>query len=606
MYHQKDAAQLKQSFLSEPSLPQEQVDALNNLMGRISKMDNIAESLAAQFADPTMAVDKTLEIENSTGHSASELRNIIHTFKQTDTNVIRPEFKKTRVVEQVNVHHQAPVVNVEVRNPIAQHTAIGISAKQLESEVFPDHFKEMANKLANMQNVVLTRSYLALVVDIQNQLESLCEAIENGRSEEKLRDQSSELRIRMKQASKNFPACAEPLAQSLSILDELTMKLNSFGQISYGVADASVNSERDSQFSSAIASQTSKPTPTPLKAEPRVYDEPVVAARIVDIPKAENKPSTNVLKELYKITSPFMPSARQTAFAIIAVLVAFPAYQIFNSAKSGLTNMFFGSNASSKLAKFGGDAFATSAIATQKPITISTNTPVSNIKTVRNLDVPVIPQGLSSPTIVSAIASGDAAAMYELGMKLREGRGVERDAAAALNWFKAGAELGNIPSTIRYAKMLEKGEGGIKDLSGAMSFYQRAADKGSREATHALAALFASGSNGNADFKQAFTLFDRAARAGYVDSQYNLGVLYAAGQGVKPNLAESYKWFSIAAQGGDKNAATSRDEIARQLDPQTLATAKAQLRKINLAAPAGDVTLPPRVDLAPRVDVVEE
>jgi TPR repeat protein len=600
MYHQKDATQLKESFLIEPSLPQEHFDALNNLMGRISKMDNIAENLAVQFADPTEVVHKTHEIENSTGHSASELRNIIHAFKQSDTNIIRPIFKKINTEEQAKVQIEEHVVHVQAHDPVAQHTAIGISAKQLESEVFPDHFKEMANKLANMQNVVLTRSYLALVVDIQNQLESLCEAIENGRSEEKLRDQSSELRIRMKQASKNFPACAEPLAQSLNILDELTMKLDSFGQISYGVANASVNSERDEQFSSAIASQTLKPKPTPPKVESRVYDEPVVAARIVEIPRVVNKPSTNVLKELYKITSPFMPSARQTAFAIIAVLVAFPAYQIFNSAKSGLTNMFFGSSASSKLAKFGGDAFATSAIATQKPIIVSTNTPVTKLKTSRSLDVPVIPQELSNPTIVSAIAAGDSAAMYELGMKLREGRGVERDAAAALNWFKAGAELGNIPSTIRYAKMLEKGEGGIKDLSGAMSFYQRAADKGSREATHALAALFASGSNGNADFKQAFTLFDRAARAGYVDSQYNLGVLYAAGQGVKPNLAESYKWFSIAAQGGDKNAATSRDEIARQLDPQTLATAKAQLRKINLAAPAGDVTQ------ASRVDVVEE
>jgi localization factor PodJL len=263
-------------------------------------------------------------------------------------------------------------------------------------------------------------------------------------------------------------------------------------------------------------------------------------------------------------------------------------------------NLFTSSNTPSKFTKIGTETLTTSAIAIQKPISISANTPVTPLKTARSLDVPVIPPDLSNPTIVSAIAKGDGAAMYELGMKLREGRGVERDAAAALNWFKAGAESGNIPSTIRYAKMLEKGEGGIKDLSGAMSFYQRAADKGSREATHALAALFASGSNGNADFKQAFTLFDRAARAGYVDSQYNLGVLYAAGQGVKPNLAESYKWFSIAAQGGDKNAATSRDEIARQLDPQTLATAKAQLRKINLSAPSGDVTL------APRVDVVEE
>jgi TPR repeat protein len=596
MYHQKDATLLKQPIIvkqdtNEFALPQTQVDALNGLVGRMSKMDAIAENLAAQFAEMNKPNSDIKTPEALEHNSASELRNIIHSFRQHDTNVIRPVFRK--VESSVAAKKQDEV-------QIAQHTAIGLSAKQLETEVFPDHFKEMANKLANMQNVVLTRTYLTLVVDIQNQLSSLAEEIESGGSEDKLRHQSSELRTRMMQASQNFPACAEPLAQSLSILDELTMKLGSFGQISYGATDASTNNQGNSQFASVVAQQQSKPAPIPARETHQVYDEPVVAIRVTESPKIDNKPSSDVFRELFKIVSPFMPSARQAAFAIIAVLVAFPAYHLFNAARTGLTNMVTGSNASSKLAKFGGDALTTSAIATQKPITISTNTPVTKPKITRNLDVPVIPQELSNPTIVAAIASGDAGAMHELGMKLREGRGVERDAAAALNWFKAGAELGHIPSTIRYAKMLEKGEGGIKDLSGAMSFYQRAADKGSREATHALAALFASGTNGNADFKQAFTLFDRAARAGYVDSQYNLGVLYAAGQGVKPNLAESYKWFSIAAQGGDKNAATSRDEIARQLDPQTLATAKAQLRKLNLSAPSGDVTL------APRVDVVEE
>jgi TPR repeat protein len=591
MYHQKDAKLLKSAYPAEALLPKEQVAALNSLVSRISTMDNMADSLTAQFSKD----EYSLQSDKS---PADELRNIIHAFRQqSDGNIIRPIFNKSSAAEVIKIQDQQRVI---APAPIAKLSNIPLTAKQLETDVFPDHFKEMANKLANMQNVVLTRSYLALVVDIQNQLESLTEAVDNGRSEEKLRDQSKELRARIMQASKNFPACAEPLAQSLEILDELTMKLDSFSQISYGHVGVASESERDAQFSSAIASQKSKSTPQQAKQESHIYEEPAIALRISEQAKPEYKPSFDVLSELFKLASPFMPSARHAAIAIVAVLLAFPAYQIFNSAKSGLTNLFTNSNSSNKFTKIGTEALTTSAISAQKPTVISTNTPVSKLKTARSLDVPVIPQELSNPTIVSAIAAGDGAAMYELGMKLREGRGVERDATAALNWFKAGAESGNIPSTIRYAKMLEKGEGGIKDLSGAMSFYQRAADKGSREATHALAALFASGSNGNADFKQAFTLFDRAARAGYVDSQYNLGVLYAAGQGVKPNLAESYKWFSIAAQGGDKNAATSRDEIARQLDPQTLATTKAQLRKINLSAPSGDVTL------APRVDVVEE
>ncbi len=594
MYHQKDARLLKSAYPAEAVLPEDQITALNNLVSRIPSLDNVTDNLTAHFSKN----EHSVQVNNS---AADELRSIIHAFRQpSHENVIRPDFKKVSTSQAVKVQDQQPEINTA---PIAKLPNISLTAKQLEAEVFPDHFKEMANRLANMQNVVLTRSYLALVVDIQNQLESLTEAVDNGRSEEKLRDQSKELRARMMQASKNFPACAEPLTQSLEILDELTMKLDSFSQISYGHAGIAAESERNAQFSSVIADQKTKPAPQPIKQEPRIYDEPVVAMRVVEQIKPENKQGFHVFTEFSKLVSPFMPSARHAAFAILAVLIALPAYQVFNIARSGLVNFFTSSNSSIKFTKTGSDVIATSAIATQKPITSSANTsiaPVTKLKAARSLDVPVIPQELSNPTIVSAIAAGDGSAMYELGMKLRDGRGVERDQAAASNWFKAGAELGHIPSTVRYAKMLEKGEGIAKDLSGAMSFYQRAADKGSREATHALAALFASGSNGNADFKQAFTLFDRAARAGYVDSQYNLGVLYAAGQGVKPNLAESYKWFSIAAQGGDKNAATSRDEIARQLDPQTLATAKAQLRKLNLSAPSGDLSL------APTINVVEE
>ena len=350
-----------------------------------------------------------------------------------------------------------------------------------------------------------------------------------------------------------------------------------------------MDAERDALFSAALESRGAKPIPQrPVKKEGAyVYDEPVVL-RAMEEQKTRAKPISDVLSELFKSVQPYMPSTKHCVYVIAALVFAFPAYQAVNSAKNGLINLFsksspsFSTVASPKSGRLGGDTLATSAIVTQKS---------AKVKAAKALDVPVIPQGITDSATVAAIASGDPVAMYDLGTKLREGRGIERDQAAALNWFKASSELGHIPSTIRYAKMLEKGEGTLKDVSGAMTFYQRAADKGSREATHALAALYASGTNGVADFKQAFTLFDRAARAGNVDSQYNLGVLYAAGQGTKVNLAESYKWFAIAAQGGDKNAATSRDEIARQLDPQTLSNAKAQLRKMNLSAPSAEMPL---------------
>ena len=74
------------------------------------------------------------------------------------------------------------------------------------------------------------------------------------------------------------------------------------------------------------------------------------------------------------------------------------------------------------------------------------------------------------------------------------------------------------------------------------------------------------------------------------------------------NIAESYKWFALAAAQGDKDAGRKRDEVATQLDAQTLAgmqqavktfTAQAQpAEAINVPEPQGgwDRTAAPAQD----------
>jgi len=71
----------------------------------------------------------------------------------------------------------------------------------------------------------------------------------------------------------------------------------------------------------------------------------------------------------------------------------------------------------------------------------------------------------------------------------------------------------------------------------------------------------------------------------------------ARGIGVEQNLAESFKWFSLAAAQGDADAARKRDDIAKRLDPQSLAAAKLAIQTFtpepqpddafNVAGPAG-------------------
>jgi localization factor PodJL len=155
-----------------------------------------------------------------------------------------------------------------------------------------------------------------------------------------------------------------------------------------------------------------------------------------------------------------------------------------------------------------------------------------------------------------------------------------------------------VPAIFRLGTLYEKGMGVKKDAAVAQSYYLQAADRGNAKAMHNLAVLFADGgSAGSSDYKTAAQWFRKAAERGVADSQFNLGILYARGIGVEQNLAESYKWFSLAAAQGDLDAGHKRDDVAKQLDAQSLAAAKLAIQTftpeqqpndaVNVATPPG-------------------
>ncbi|HXW49468.1 MAG TPA: tetratricopeptide repeat protein, partial [Xanthobacteraceae bacterium] len=137
-------------------------------------------------------------------------------------------------------------------------------------------------------------------------------------------------------------------------------------------------------------------------------------------------------------------------------------------------------------------------------------------------------------------------------------------------WLELAAQQGLAPAQFRLGSFYEKGIGVKKDLAQARALYLAAADKGNAKAMHNLAVLYAEGINGPSDYRSAALWFREAADHGIVDSQYNLAILYERGSGEQQNYAEAYRWFSLAANEGDRESAAKRDEIASQLDQQTL------------------------------------
>ena len=192
--------------------------------------------------------------------------------------------------------------------------------------------------------------------------------------------------------------------------------------------------------------------------------------------------------------------------------------------------------------------------------------------------------------------AGNAAAQYEIGLRLADGRGVARDLKGAADWFQKAAQAGVAPAAYRMGSLYEKGLGVPRDAVLSMQWYQKAADQGNVRAMHNLAVMSAEGAGGKSDYAKAALWFNKASQAGVRDSQFNLAILYARGLGIEQNLGQSYVWFAIAAQQGDTDAAKKRDEVAARLEAKALADAKAAAEAFRPATPvaaANEVASPP-------------
>ncbi|QNQ64400.1 SEL1-like repeat protein [Brucella sp. 6810] len=192
----------------------------------------------------------------------------------------------------------------------------------------------------------------------------------------------------------------------------------------------------------------------------------------------------------------------------------------------------------------------------------------------KKIEIPSIPEEAGPAALREAAAKGDMRALFEIGNRYMEGRGVATNVKEAAKWYQLAADQGFVPAQYRIGSFNEKGLGMARNLEKAKNWYQLAADQGNASAMHNLAVLFATGTNGTPDNAAAVRWFTEAAELGVKDSQYNLGILAAKGLGMPVNLEESYKWFALAANAGDKDAAEKRDQIAKALKPEMLARAK--------------------------------
>lgn len=177
-----------------------------------------------------------------------------------------------------------------------------------------------------------------------------------------------------------------------------------------------------------------------------------------------------------------------------------------------------------------------------------------------------------------AAMGGNLAAMFEVGTRLADGRGVNRDPKLAARWFEQAAAQGHAPSQYRLASLFREGRGVNKDAAIAFQWFDRAAAQGHVLAMHNAGVLLAEGVHGAPDYAGAALWFRRAAEHGVKDSQFNVAILFARGLGVNQDLGEAFRWFSLAAAQGDPDAGKKRDDLAARMSKDQLAKEREKLK----------------------------
>jgi TPR repeat protein len=97
---------------------------------------------------------------------------------------------------------------------------------------------------------------------------------------------------------------------------------------------------------------------------------------------------------------------------------------------------------------------------------------------------------------------------------------------------------------VRYAD----GRGVPRDDAQAVNWWRQAAEQGNDEAQLNLGVAYAKGSGVAPDFARAVEWWRRSAAQGNPGAQFNLGLSYRDGRGVLRNEAEALRWIGLACE----------------------------------------------------------
>jgi TPR repeat protein len=139
-----------------------------------------------------------------------------------------------------------------------------------------------------------------------------------------------------------------------------------------------------------------------------------------------------------------------------------------------------------------------------------------------------------------AAALGDAQAQYAIGMMLFAGQGVPANPAQAVGWVRNAAEQGLSAAQNRLGVAYDKGEGGLQpNYVLAVNWFRKAAEQGDSAAQGNLGLMYFLGRGVIKDTEAAKALFQKSADQGHAYSYYHLAVMYERGDGAPKSDQEA-------------------------------------------------------------------
>ena len=166
-----------------------------------------------------------------------------------------------------------------------------------------------------------------------------------------------------------------------------------------------------------------------------------------------------------------------------------------------------------------------------------------------------------------------AEAQYSLGWMYANGKGVPRDDAEAVRWYRLAAEAGDAIAQHNLALKYKNGGGVPQDYAEAVRWFSLAAKAGLAESQSSMGTMYAEGKGVPQDYAEALKWWRLAAEAGNAIAQFNLGLLYSKGDGVSQDYCLAYMWFNISASQGDGYAKAHCDKLASEMPPKELVEA---------------------------------